>query len=70
MYSGTNGDYAGYLPEEREVVFMARDKEIKKKGKKEMKGEKLETNAHCCYVADPCGCYVDPCGCYVDPCCW
>ena len=59
------------LAEEREVVFMAKDKDIKKKGKKGMKGEKERsgTNASCCYVTDPCGCYVDPCGCYVDPCC-
>jgi hypothetical protein len=50
---------------------MAKDKAIKKKGNREMKGEKErpETNASCCYVMDPCGCYVDPCGCYADPCC-
>jgi hypothetical protein len=59
------------LPEEREVIFMAKGKDIKKKGKRAMKGksEKAETNASCCYVVDdPCGCYVDLCGCY-DPCC-
>jgi hypothetical protein len=48
---------------------MAKDKDIKKKGKRGMKGksEKSETNASCYYVMDTCGCYVDPCGCY-DPC--
>jgi len=56
-------------PEHREVVFMAEDKEIKKKESEEIRGETSDTNARCCYVADPCGCYVDPCGCYVDPCC-
>lgn len=48
---------------------MAKDKEIKKKGKTGNKGDKSETNASCLYVMDPCGCYIDPCGCYVDPCC-
>ena len=49
---------------------MAKDKEIRKKGKKQIKGEKSEADARCCYdVVDSCGCYVDPCGCYVDPCC-
>ncbi|MEW6673135.1 MAG: hypothetical protein AB1427_15630 [Thermodesulfobacteriota bacterium] len=45
------------------------DKDIKKDDRNEGKEENSETDLHCCYVADPCGCYVDPCGCYVDPCC-
>jgi hypothetical protein len=59
------------LPEQREVIFMAKDKDIKKKAKRGIKGagEKPEINASCCYVMDLCGCYVDPCGCYADPCC-
>jgi len=50
---------------------MAKDKAIKKKGNRGMKGEKEEpqTDASYCYVMDSCGCYVDPCGCYADPCC-
>jgi hypothetical protein len=48
---------------------MAKDKDIKKKEKKEIREKKTETNAGCFYVADPCGCYVDTFGCYVDPCC-
>ena len=51
---------------------MAKDKDIKdikKKKKGALKGEKAETNASCCYVVDPCGCYVDPCGCYAGACC-
>ena len=48
---------------------MAKDKDLKKKEKKEIREKKSEANASCCYVADSYGCYVDPCGCYVDPCC-
>ena len=64
---GRYKNQAKNLREEQEVVFMAKDKAIEKKGNRGMKGEKekSETNAGCCYVVDPCGCYVDPCGCYV-----
>lgn len=65
MFRGQGAD----APEPEEVIFMAKDKDIKKKGKKEIREKKTETSAGCCYVADPCGCYVDPFGCYVDPCC-
>jgi hypothetical protein len=69
MFSGIIKDFGINMPEEREVVLMAKDKDIKKKEKKEHREKKSMTDARCCYVADPCGCYVDPCGCYVDPCC-
>ncbi len=48
---------------------MSKEKEIKKKERKEIQGKSSETDARCCYVVDPCGCYVDPRGCYVDLCC-
>jgi len=67
--SGIHRDQGGNAPEGREVISMAKDKEIKKKGKKEIREKKSETSGQCCYVVDTCGCYVDPCGCYVDPCC-
>lgn len=31
--------------------------------------EKSVSDLCCCYVVDPCGCYVNACGCYVNPCC-
>ena len=46
-----------------------KNKDIKKDEKNKSEAEKSERGLRCCYVADPCGCYVDPCGCYVDPCC-
>ncbi len=62
-----NMDQAEKLPDEREVVVMAKDKDkdIKKKERKGIKGkkEKSQTDASCCYVMDPCGCYVNPCCC-------
>jgi hypothetical protein len=48
---------------------MAKGKDIKKKETKEHREKKSESEARCCYVADPCGCYVDTSGCYVDLCC-
>jgi len=48
---------------------MAKDKEIKKKAKREIKEKKSDSDARCCYVVDPCGCYVDTSGCYYDLCC-
>jgi hypothetical protein len=48
---------------------MAKDKDIKKKGKREIKEKKSESEARCCYVADPCGCTLDTSGCYFDLCC-
>lgn len=45
------------------------EKDIKKDEAKESKDEQTDTGRCCCYIADPCGCYVDPCGCYVEPCC-
>jgi hypothetical protein len=56
-------------PEQREVILMTSEKDIKKTEEKELREKKSEATGHCCYVVDPCGCYVDPCGCYVDPCC-
>jgi hypothetical protein len=57
------------VPEHREVIFMAKDKDIKKKEKKEHREKKSESEARYCYMADPCGCYVDTSGCYMDLCC-
>ncbi len=44
------------------------DKNIKNDSEKECK-ENTSDSTCCCYIADPCGCYVDPCGCHVDVCC-
>jgi len=48
---------------------MSKEKDIKKKAKKEIKEKKAESEARCCYVADPCGCTLDTSGCYYDLCC-
>ena len=52
---------------------MKNDKKSKKDKKAGGKKERTDSDLSCCYVIDPCGCYVDPCyvdpcGCYVDPC--
>jgi len=39
------------------------DNDKKKDDKVESEAEKSETDLRCCYIADPCGCYVDPCCC-------
>jgi hypothetical protein len=69
MCSCTNGDREAEVPEEREVIIMAKGKDIKKKDKREIKAKKSDAEARYCYMADPCGCYVDPCGWYAYPCC-
>lgn len=48
---------------------MAKGKEIKKKESKKIKEKASEAAARCCYIVDPCGCYVDTSGCYYDLCC-
>ena len=54
----------------REVILMSKKaKDIEKDEKRERKEGDSEMDLRCCYIADPCDCYVDPCGCYVDPCC-
>ncbi len=42
---------------------MTNDKDIKKEEKKESEVEKSNSDLRCCYVVDPCGCYVNPCCC-------
>jgi hypothetical protein len=37
---------------------MTSDKDKKIDKKKESKEEKSDTDFRCCYVVDPCGCYV------------
>jgi hypothetical protein len=70
MCFGTNGDRETEIPEEWEVIHMAKGKDIKKKEKREIKAKKSDTDARYCYMAaDPCGCCVDPCGWYAYPCC-
>jgi hypothetical protein len=69
MSSGSGTGLVKNGLEEQEVIFMAKDQDIKKKEKKEHREKKLESEARCCYVADPCGCYVDTSGCYYDLCC-
>jgi hypothetical protein len=47
------------------------NKEKKTKKDKKDKGieKKANPNLCCCYVIDPCGCYVDPCGSYMSSSC-
>lgn len=42
---------------------MTSDKDIKKDETKESKPDTIDTDRRCCYVVDPCGCYVNPCCC-------
>jgi hypothetical protein len=48
---------------------MERNPNIDKDKKSESGEEKSVSDLCCCYVIDPCGCYVNACGCYVNPCC-
>ena len=42
---------------------------VDKDKKSEGGEEKSVYDLCCCYIIDPCGCYINACGCYVDPCC-
>ena len=46
---------------------MEKDKDIKKDRKDESSDKNAGSDLCCCYVMDPCGCYVNPCWPYTDP---
>ena len=48
---------------------MENDTKIDKDKKVKSSEEKSVSDSSCCYVLDPCGCYVNACGCYINPCC-
>jgi hypothetical protein len=49
----------------REALIMETEEKVKEKKDDECviddKDTDKKTNLCCCYVVDPCGCYVDPC---------
>jgi hypothetical protein len=61
LFSGKN---------EKEVTDMTPDEKKSNEEKERIDTSKSDSERRCCYVIDPCGCYVDPCGNRVTTCCY